>query len=187
MPHVKPAFEFLDAHANEFKELVKPLSLLYIGWRHDGSPWWYDKFGPAMGVTKFGVLEIFPKNVADLEMKVWDGRYNVAVIEGDARKIAAFVKPGEWDVIYWDHGPEHVTWEDLKECTPKLFDVAGKMLLYSAPWGDWPQGMEDGNEHEVHRNSLTLEQFQELGFYNTACFGGPSQTLEGELCGWMIK
>ncbi len=187
MPHVKPAFEFLEEKASEFNLSVKPASMLYIGWRHDGSPWWYDKFGPKMGVVKYGVLEIFPKNISDLEAKVWEGRYDVTAIEGDARSIGSFVKPGEWDIIYWDHGPEHVTWEDLKMCTPSLFAAAGKMLLYSAPWGDWPQGMEDGNEHEVHRNAVSLEQLQELGFTNVVCFGATGQANEGELCSWMIK
>lgn len=186
MPHVKPAFNFLEAKALEFKELVKPFSMLYIGWRYDGSPWWYDKFGPSMGVVKFGVLEIFPKNVADLEQKVWDGRYNADVIQGDARKITEFVVPGQWDIIYWDHGPEHVSWEDLKACTPLLILAAGKMLLYSAPWGHWPQGEEDGNEHEVHKNSVTISQFAELGL-EYEVFGGPSQKQEGEICGWKIK
>lgn len=186
MPHVKPAFDFLESKAPEFKEKLQPRSLLYVGWRHDAKPWWYDSFGPALGIQKFGILEVFPKNHSDFEQLVWSGRYSADAILGDVRRIDSLVKPREWDIIFWDHGPEHVTWEDLQACTPKIFSMCGKMLLYSAPWGEWPQGIEDNNEHEVHRNSVTVEQFKELGL-ETTTFGGPSQGLEGELCGWKLK
>lgn len=186
MPHTKPAFEFLDNFSPIIKAQCKPTSMLYVGWRHDGRPWWYDQFGPSLGITRYGILEIFPKNHSDFELLVWAGRYKSEAILGDVRKIDQLVIPGEWDIIFWDHGPEHVTWEDLRETTPRIFGVCGKMLLYACPWGAWPQGMEDGNEHEVHRNFVTEEQFQELGL-TTRTFGGPSQALEGELVGWKFR
>lgn len=184
MPHVKPAYDFLEKVAPIWRDALAPKSLLYIGWRYDGRPWWYDKFGPALGIEKFGVLEIFPKNLADFELQVWAGRYDAQGFLGDARKIEEV--PGDWDVIYWDHGPEHVSYEDLNACTPKLHARANKLLLYSVPWGEWPQGMEDGNEHEVHRNSVYSEQLKDLGM-EVVSFGGPSQQMEGELAAWKFK
>ena len=193
MPHVKPAFAHLEKMVDYFRENLHPKSLLYVGWRYDGSPWWYDVFGKQLGIERFGVLEIFPKNISDLEQAIWSGRYDVTPISGDVRKIDSLVAEGDWDIIYWDHGPEHVSWQDLKECTPKILKSCGKMLLYSAPWGHWPQGEEDGNPNEVHRNSITREQFYELGIGLTGSmsqvitFGSPGQSNEGEICGWKIK
>jgi hypothetical protein len=160
--------------------------MLYIGWRHDCSPWWHDHMGKELG-GPLGVLEIFPKNLDDLEREIWLGRYNVAsIIAGDARDPASHIRKGYWDVIFWDHGPEHVTLEDLKIATPRLIDHAGKALVYCCPWGDWPQGEEDGNCHEVHRNSVTVEQLDSLGLFVTS-FARAGQQNEGELVGVRFK
>lgn len=185
MPHTKVVFDALENNAEWFKKRAgEPKSLLYVGWRHDARPWWYDVFCKKLGVEKVGVLEIFPKNIDDLEQEVWAGRYEVKPILGDVRNINAYVNKDEYDVIFWDHGPEHVSWEDLQKTTPLLYDWAGRLVLYCCPWGEWPQGIEDNNEHEIHRNYVTKEQFLELGL-STITFGTPGNSDPGgELVGF---
>lgn len=184
MPHSRHVFEFLDSNITQIKEqLDRPQSFLYIGWRRDCSPWWYDRLCKELEVTRVGVMEIFPKNIIDLQNEVLAGRYDATVTAGDVREIDRYFSAGEWDVIFWDHGPEHVTLEDLKTTTEKLCNVAGKLVIYCCPWGDWPQGIEDMNEHEIHLSSMTDEYLTELGF-RVFMFNSPGQDHEGELLGF---
>lgn len=184
MPHTKVAFDALESSAGLFKKWGRqPKSLLYVGWRYDCKPWWHDTYCPMLGIEKIGVLEVFPKNHSDLEQQVWSGRYNVQPILGNVMNIGSHVKPKEWDIIFWDHGPEHVTRDQLDQVTPVLMETAGSLLLYCCPWGDWPQGAEDGNEHEIHRNAVSKEQLVNLGL-TVSTFGKPGQANEGELIGF---
>ncbi len=164
MPHTKRVFDEFEQHVIPRLKEHGVKSMLYVGWRRDCKSWWHDYMAKELG-GPLGVLEIFPKNIADLEQAVWSGRYDVAsVISGDARDPSSSVREGFWDVIFWDHGPEHVTLEELVECTPKLLQCAGKALLYCCPWGVWPQDAEDGNDNERHRNYVTKEHLLSLGF-----------------------
>jgi hypothetical protein len=186
MPHTKRVFDYFEQSVIPLLQKAGCRSMLYVGWRHDCKPWWHDYMAKQLG-GPLGVLEIFPKNLADLEHAVWNGRYDVAsVIAGDARHPDCALVKGFWDVIFWDHGPEHVTWEDLKLATPKLYDYAGKALLYCCPWGEWPQDEEDGNQYEVHRNFVTKEHMFELGM-TVKTFGEPGVKGEGELVALMGK
>lgn len=186
MPHTKRVFDYFETDMIPRLALLEVKSMLYVGWRHDCKPWWHDHMARQLGVT-LGVLEIFQKNISDLEHLVWEGRYDVkSIIWGDARKPEESIVEGFWDLIFWDHGPEHVDHDDLCTTTPKLLKHAGKMLLYCCPWGNWPQGEEDGNVHEVHRNSVTSEQLSNLGM-TVKTFAEPGQQNEGELVGWMFK
>lgn len=186
MPHTKRVFDYFESDVIPLLKKLDCKSMLYVGWRRDCKPWWHDYMTKELG-GPLGVLEIFPNNLHDLEQAVWSGRYNVAsIIAGDARDPASSLTKGYWDVIFWDHGPEHVSLQDLQECTPKLFEYAGKVLLYCCPWGDWPQGADGGNEHEVHRNSVTAEQLQRLGM-KVSCHGLEGQKNEGELIAWKVK
>lgn len=190
MPHTKEMFDWFAAFGIPLFRDERVKSMLYVGWRHDCKPWWYDHMAKALGVTRVGVLEIFPKNITDLEQEVWNGRYECEVIKGDARDPGKSIKPGEWDLIFWDHGPEHVSQEDLKVATEQLYAHAGRALVYCCPWGDWPQGEEDGNPHEVHRNTITDEKLREVGFNTDLCvihFGQPGQASAGEVAAWRIK
>lgn len=185
MPHTQRVFDALESLIPEIKKL-NAKSLLYVGWRHDCKPWWYDFFCANLSIEKVGVLDIFKRNINDLEIKAWEGRYTIKSYLGDVRKINEIVGKKEYDIIFWDHGPEHVSADDLKVVTPLLAKHSGKMLLYSCPWGFWPQGAEGGNEHEVHRNYVTKEELLDLKMAVTS-FGKPDQSNEGELLAWIIN
>lgn len=187
MPHTKAAFDQLDNLTPTFRENAKPKSLLYIGWRHDCKRWWYDTFAKQLGITDVGVLEIFEKNFGDLDHRVWCGEYDLKLYLGDATKIdQTKIHPGQYDIIFWDHGPEHVSKEAFQAVTPLLTQYAGKMLLYCCPWGDWPQGEEDGNKFEVHQWSPTVQDFLDVGL-TVVSTGESGQAGEGELIGFSFK
>lgn len=181
MPHTKRVFDWFEQNIDLFRK-SNPESFLYVGWRYDCKPWWHDWFAKEMGVSRVTVLDIFPKNVADFELQVWNGRYRGEAILGDVRNIKNIVKPREHDVIFWDHGPEHVTLGDLNIVTPYLKEAAGKTLIYCCPWGHWPQGAEDNNENERHVNDVAPEMFEQLGLW-TKTFASAGQQQEGELVG----
>lgn len=189
MPHMKSAFDRLDSLTVTTFRHLKPKSLLYVGWRHDCHPWWHQTFCAELGIIDVGILEIFPANVSDAEQKIWSGYFKGVAVElqqGDVRSADWMFLPNDYDIIFWDHGPEHVSLEDLKVVTPKLFGLAGKMLLYSCPWGSWPQGADDGNEHERHLWDVTPDVFEQMGML-TSTVGSPGQENGGEIIAWRCK
>jgi hypothetical protein len=189
MPHTQRTFEGLQADLPAIREKIQPKSLLYVGWRHDCKPWWYDTMCKELGIDQVSVLEIFPKNVADLELKVWEGRYDLQVHRGDVMQYAYElfrhdIKDAH-DIIFWDHGPEHVNDDDLIQTT-RMLKNAAKLLIYCCPWGLWPQDATDNNEHEIHRTTVTQEMLEGFGF-EVKMFGQPGQEGEGELLAYFYR
>lgn len=183
MPHTGPAFAEMERLIPLFKSL-EPKSLLYVGMRHDCAPWWQKVFSSRIGASKLAVLEIDIGNCNEFRKRKKD--YDCDVYHGDVREIGQHVTPGQYDVIFWDHGPEHVSWEDLQKTTPNLIEYAGKILVYCCPLGVWPQGPEGGNVHEEHKNYVTTEQFTQLGL-EIITTGKPGQENLGEIIGYKVK
>lgn len=183
MPHLKAAFDLIDGMTSTIKEMYRPKSLLYVGWRHDCHPWWYKKFCPELGIEKIGILEIHPPNKQDADAKAWEGIFGVEtkVMLGDVLEFEKHISVGEYDVIFWDHGPEHVTLEQLRDVTPRL-TLSSKLLVYACPWGKWVQGPEGGNIHEEHKSYIEPEDLADLKM-TVSCVGSSGQNpgLEGEL------
>ncbi len=185
MPHTKAAFSVVESMIPTIRA-SQPKSLLYIGWRHDASPWWYDIFCKHLGVERVAVLEIYQPNFSDFSAAVKTGRYVAKPILGDARKLSEIVGKGEYDVIFWDHGPEHVSFDDLQKATPMLHEMAGKLLLYACPWGEWKQEAEGGNLDEEHKNYVTVDQLVGLGM-TVQTTGESGQEKEGEIISFLWK
>ena len=180
MPHTKEAFKFLEGTIEEIRDVCAPRSLLYIGWRSDANPWWYDKFCKDLNIERVSVLEIFRPNFLELERRVSSGRYQVRPILGNVLDISKYAIPKEYDIIFWDHGPEHVIYNDLVKITPTLSHLANKLLLYCCPWGEWNQDAEGGNDWEQHRTHMTKDHLRNLGMtVNT--FNGIDQRNGGEI------
>lgn len=188
MPHTKAAFDVLEGMIPLFKEILGPSpKALYVGWRHDCKPWWHDTFFKGLGTSRIGVVEVFPKNMAELEQLVWAGRYEVDdMYLDDVRNIDLSIDPGQYDLIFWDHGPEHVDERDIALLIDKLDWLAGKAVLFACPWGEWPQGMEDGNEHEVHRSTIYPETLTRHGM-KVVTTGEPGQAGGGEIIAYVHR
>lgn len=183
MPHTGPAYVELEKLIPKFKEL-NPKSMLYVGWRHDCNPWWHAKFAKGLGIEKLAIIEINDGNYRGFLSTKKD--YDCDAYHGDVREIENYISKSQFDIIFWDHGPEHVSWDDLKKVTPKLLDFSGKLLLYCCPLGDWPQGAEGGNPHEEHKNSVTTDQFKDLGL-EYVTMGEPGVSTLGEIIGYKVK
>lgn len=196
MPHTRRVFDWFDSNTELFRKR-NPQSMLYIGWRRDCKPWWHDTFGMNLGVIgkkdptsdssifKSKVLEIFEPNYNDLDQEVWAGRYEVNPVLGDVRRIDQIWPETSFDIVFWDHGPEHVSAEELKETTEKLKKIAKQHLIYCCPWGSWPQDAEGGNEAERHELAVTEQMFKDMGLttFTFSKNGHPDQENEGEIVG----
>lgn len=182
MPHGKIAFDSVEKLIPQLKSRFPDLkTFLYVGWRHDCHPWWHDTFAKQLG-AETTVLDIFPKNISELNDQVNKGRYKVSAVVGDVRKLEELFPLEKFDLIFWDHGPEHVNEQDLISTTHMLKSHARCALIYCCPWGRWSQGPSDGNEHERHQTSVTPEMLQALGL-TVQKFGDSGQEHVGELVG----
>lgn len=188
MPHTLRAFNVLEAKSSWIRDSIgNPSSMLYIGWTGGSHPWWHRKFCPDLGVSRVGVLEIYTPNFNQLAAEAKGGLFSEVkeyeLIHGDAREIDKFVQKDRFDIVFWDHGPEHVSWEELQEASKRIFDIAGRMVIYCCPWGKWPQDALGGNESEIHRFDVLPDHFSKLGM-KVDMTGGCNQEKEGELIGY---
>lgn len=156
MPHTQRAVDWFTENSGIFTGVD---SMLYVGFRSDSPTWWIDTFGRKMlGTRRFGVVEIFEKNC-----ELVRGKFNdIECFHADVRCLDDTIVGMSWDMIFWDHGPEHVSTVDLIAVTPSLMVAARKWLLYCCPWGVWPQGALYDNEHERHY-PVYPETFEGLG------------------------
>lgn len=187
MPHSQIVFDSIDEKIPWLKSRLGVVSsLLYVGWRRDCHMWWHRKFCPALGIEKIGILEIFAQNASDAARAAQAGHFNsptlrqYEIIHGDARSASAHTQKNNWDIVFWDHGPEHVSADDLPIATQQLELVAKKALLYCCPWGAWPQDASDGNVYEVHQTYIEPEHFTKLGF-RVVTFGSSGKENGGEI------
>lgn len=180
MPHTGRVFDHFNQGLTVELKKFSPQSMLYVGWRSDCASWWNNQFSQELGIQKIGIIEIYAPN--------FEGARNrfpsYDVIHGDVREIEKYTTKGQYDMIFWDHGPEHVSKDDLVACTPKLFDHSGKILLYCCPWGNWPQGAEGGNTNEIHYD-VDKETLTDLGM-TVIPFGSPGQSSGGELIAYKV-
>lgn len=182
MPHTKAAFDLMDSLTPAWADL-QPRSMLYVGWRHDCHPWWYKSFAPALGINELTILEVHGPNVSDAEQRDWQGQFGLKtrVIQGNVLNPARYYRRHSYDIIFWDHGPEHVTKAELEGITPFLKEFRNKLLIYCCPWGHWPQEPTDGNEHERHSWDVQVKDMEDVGMLKVFTVGKPGQDNGGEI------
>lgn len=175
MPHNKVAFDWLEENVDLF---VPTESMLYVGWRPRSKDWWYTFFGPAIGTKRIGLIEAFEGNFSAFCV---DG---VEKFLGDVRKIDEAFERDEWDMVFWDHGPEHAGDEnDLRDATILLQDWTS-IVLYACPWGTCPQGASNGNKYEEHGVSVYPEFLEGLGMTTKTFGNGPDRGANSEIVAW---
>ncbi len=160
-------------------------SVLQIGARPGGG--WkkmFDGFGKT-GYERFDILEIWQPNVYRLKL-AWPMSLG-NVICGDVRKIAdyrtrKFGRPitneleGQYDVIVYHHGPEHITRSEFLEVLPELEMMADKAVILGTPNGIWDKKgvFTHDNPHEDHVENWYGEDFEKLGC-DVHVFGPPDK------------
>lgn len=84
------------------------------------------------------------------------------------RDVRACGVLGEFDLVFWDEGPEHVPREDaLRVCSDVM--ARGGRLLLSCPWGLQPQG-SGPDDPEFHHWGPEAGDFESIGM-SARCFG----------------
>lgn len=83
------------------------------------------------------------------------------IIKADVRKLSYKKK---YDVVLVSHILEHMSKEDGVKLINKLENITKKRLIIISPIGDILQHDTDGNKHQVHVSSWSVEDMEKLGF-----------------------
>lgn len=102
------------------------------------------------------ILEIFDQNIECIKNQY---KYN-NLIQGNIKNkdIISF-----YDVIFWYHGPEHVTKEDFIRID-EFLSKKSNVIILGCPYNDDVQGEVYGNIYEKHLWKTTPEDFSVLGY-----------------------
>ena len=155
---------------------TEPYSVLYIGAKK--KRWDYV---PEMhnGGAEITALEACKENADG----IWWSVYFKRVIHGDVRYIDYLdLGRDKFDVVFWWHGPEHVSKAEAKELVPKLVALANKYVVFGVPWGVVPQGAVKGNYYEVHLSYWDIQDFRDIDFVVEAI--EPKDVMGSCLIGW---
>ena len=110
------------------------------------------------GYTYFSVLEIWEYNFNRLY-----GQYLNEKIFGDVRDIEKLVE-NKYDVIFWWHGPEHVSKEDFEKIDNTFNKFKNTIIVIGCPYGESLQGVVDGNPFEKHLYHWQPDEFEKLDY-----------------------
>ena len=158
---------------------VKPYTVLYIGAKSNRWDYVPEMYSAGAEIT---VLEACEYNVEGL----WGHEYFEKIIHGDVRYIDYLDLGREkFDVVFWWHGPEHVSKAEAKELVPKLVNLANKYVVFGVPWGVVPQGIVLDNIYEVHLSYWDIRDFRDIDFVVEKI--EPKDVLGSCLIGWRKK
>ena len=182
MPHVGQAFDWFEDNWDIFKPLeIK--SMLYVGLTNSTKEWWKNEFCDALGIETVAIIDIFGPNCVCARRRYPD----IEVIQGDVTKIGNHIKREQYDLIFWDHGPEHAEESVLTHALDQLKEYAGKCVITACPWGNFPQKAIYGNAHEEHKFDVFPSHFEPSGYtvvtINTVDVTAPC----GELISYWIR
>lgn len=183
MPHTKAVFDWLDENTSSILPVNEIKTYLYVGWCKVTKDWWMTTFVDNIGAEKIGLLEAFEGNFKEF------GNRNPGHVEATCGNIKDFEKlyaKDQWDLVYWDHGPEHAESFEMLEDVTTILKKNVKMILYACPWGDCPQEKLYGNDLEKHSVSVYEKHFTDMGM-EVKTFGKVDTHAAGELVAWWIK
>jgi len=152
--------------------------VLYVGANRCAAPTFAYELRQAGNVLD--LLELWPANVRFYEA---DGERRFAhTVHGDVRTVLAEQLPcPHYDAALWWHGPEHIGRDEVAPALARLGTLAD-LVVVACPWGEWSQGPNDGNPHEVHQCTLYPADLEALGFQTVTLGTGPDQ--HGQLIAW---
>lgn len=156
-PH-ELVFDLLFLH----KKFTDGISVLQTGVKHKphGVSNWkrmFDYF-ELFGYKNFDVLEVWKENLSHLPGFPIRNR-----ILGDVKDIEKLVK-NQYDVIFWWHGPEHLTKQEFTELQISFNLFSNTLIVIGCPWGKFEQGIVDGNPYEEHKHDWEPEELENLGY-----------------------
>ena len=130
-------------------------------------------------------LEIYEPNIAPIRAKGWFQEVRL----GDVRDLR--LEPGDYDLVVWWHGPEHVPHQDAIRVMGYLRSNASNVWI-GAPWGEQPQNPRtcavlEANPFQEHLCSVDQGMLEDLGFHVMACGACDSADYQSYLIGWSNK
>ena len=172
---MKTSQRYLDFFLATKPELFHRRSCLYIG-AHSGKGL---SFLNELRYAGFlvTIVEAWEKNVKEIMPLLENGE---EIVHADIR---TWESPRKYDLVFWWHGPEHVSLKDAGEILERLKDIANEKVVVGAPWGSAPQGEAYGNPFERHESSITVDFLEEHG-YEVATFGKKDKIENGQIMGW---
>ncbi len=181
MPATGGAFDFLAGEWAEEFRAKGPTSMLYVGHRSDTSPWWWQVFAPACGITRIAVIDIVRDNANTAQHITGE------IYVGDVRDLA--LVPSGFSLVFWDEGPEHMPRDESLHMIQRLAAVHDRVLV-SCPWGFQRQG-SGPDDPEFHHWGPEPADFQSIGM-RSRCFGvhfeahpeGGHSSGHGNLVAW---
>ena len=114
------------------------------------------------------LLEVWQPN---LDYYADDGPFDT-LTHGDIREVTQW----PYDALFWWHGPEHISKDEIPALLKRLEGMASVVVL-GCPWGEYDQGPEYGNPHEEHKATLYPADFIDLGYQVAMC--GAADTDDG--------
>ena len=144
-------------------DLFNYKSVLYVGAKPNRHHY-ADVFHKKDYVVTF--LEVFDENVAGLLALDWINE----VIKGDVRNCGPILQGRRFDVVFFWHGPEHLTEDETLVTLPELERLARRLVVLGCPWGTYQQGAVGGNPFERHVAAFDYEFFETKG-YAVECLG----------------
>lgn len=154
----------------------EPGSLLYVGARPDAHSWLPQLHEAGHIIT---VLEVWPENVKGL---IEDTRIKV-LIQGDIRQVDDLFG-NAFDYIFWWHGPEHLSYDEIQPTLTKLESLTTKLVTVACPFGYYSQGPHKGNPYETHLTTLYPVNFEEWGYEVRT--DGVKDVAGSEIVAWKV-
>lgn len=135
-------------------DVFKYKSVLYIG-AHEGRMEMLKDF------RNFGyiidIVEPFDKNVE--YCKLIPGVDNVYL-----STIQDFKPNKKYDIIFWWHGPEHISEGEINSTFKHIENMGMKFVILGCPWGKYEQTAIKGNDYEIHQKHWYPEELNRLGY-----------------------
>jgi len=146
-----------DQIYREIQDIFKYNTVLMIGLKERGA-FFLRKF--VENNYTVDVVEVFGPNVMWLKTQkelpiriVW---------QKDITKFDTLDR--RWDIVFWWHGPEHISKQHLAPTLSKLEAATNKLVIIGCPWGIYEQPPIEGNPHEEHRNHIETNDLESIGY-----------------------
>jgi len=98
----------------------------------------------------------------------------------DVRHLDILANVEEMDVIFWSHGPEHITRPEWEKTFAILERTANKAVILQCPWGN---GYDWMSEHVS--KSVRKGEFEKFGYHTL--YNGNEDTPYAGILAWKIK
>jgi hypothetical protein len=101
------------------------------------------------------------------------------VTVGDAKKLDLYFRQNEFDLIFWNQGPEHIYRKEWEDCFRRLDYVATKAVYIHVPWGS-------GYDGDIYHYSKSIRkgELEEHGF--TCHYHGVEDSRDGGIMGYKL-